>query len=74
MKSSYPDLKCRLCNMADEDQNHVANCIMVRQNEAIIDTQRLRKREQEWGLEESELYELEKRVKQFNELCAEKST
>ena len=74
MKSSYPDQKCRLCKVADEDQNHVANCEMVRRDGAIIDTQKLRKTEQEWGLEDPELYELAKRVKQFDELCAEKST
>ena len=74
MKSSYTDLKCRLCEVADEDQNHVANCVMVRRDRAIIDTQKLRKTEQEWGLEDSELCELAKRVKQFDKLCAEKST
>ena len=73
-KSSYSDLICRLCQSAIEDQHHVANCEKIRENGQEIDTLKLKRKEKEWDLEDNDLYELARRVKTFEQLCAEKST
>ena len=73
-KSSNLDLMCRLCHLAEEDQDHVANCVMVKDDKPIIDTSKLRRKEEDWDFQDNELYDLTQRVKKFEQLCAEKST
>ena len=65
---------CRLCHLAEEDQDHVANCVMVKDDKPIIDTSKLRRKEEDWDFQDNELYDLTQRVKKFEQLCAEKST
>ena len=73
-KSSYSDLTCRLCQSTVEDQHHVANCEMIREDGPEIDTFKLRRKEEEWDIENNDLFELARRVKRFDQLCSEKVT
>ena len=73
-KSSNLDLMCSLCHLVEEDQNHVANCMMVKDGKPEIDTSKLRRKEEEWDFKDDELYDLTERVKKFDQLCSEKST
>ena len=63
MKSSFSDLKCRLCGNANEDQYHIVNCPMVKDSGDDIDISSLRKEENEWRLSD-----LVTRVAKFEEL------
>ena len=73
-KSSYSDLTCRLCQSTVEDQYHVANCEMIREDGPEIDTSKLRRKEEEWDMENNDLFELARRVKKFDQICSEKIT
>ena len=68
MKSSFSDLKCRLCGNANEDQDHIVNCPMVKDSGDDIDISSLRKEENEWRLSDKELQDLVTRVAKFEEL------
>ena len=57
-----------------EDQHHVANCEMIREDGPEIDTFKLRRKEEEWDIENNDLFELARRVKRFDQLCSEKVT
>jgi hypothetical protein len=71
MKSSFSDLKCRLCDIADEDQEHVVNCPSVKGLGDEIDISNLREEEKDWSMNEETLQEVAKRIEKFNELLGQ---
>ena len=71
MKSSFSDLKCRLCQSEDEDQNHIVNCSKVKDSGEDIDISNLREDEDDWRLDDTQLEEVGKRVTKFKELISE---
>ena len=71
MKSSFTDLKCRLCDIADEDQEHVVNCAKVKGSGDEIDISNLRDQESEWTISDAQLQEVALRIKKFNDLLGQ---
>ena len=68
-KAMYTNLKCRLCETEEEDQDHVVNCIKVMEEGGIkIDTSMLRKSQDKWDLNQDQIETVVRRLKKFKEL------